>query len=497
MPERSENPRADEQLAPDADPEALLTRPAKDRTQKLGRSLVTHFYMLAKTVGMFDFTNVITREAMATFLETLKRCHQEENVVILQLASECLFVNETRLKIDFEAFASFKFVLEAMKERDVGGLAFRDDVTEQDLEAFLQLFGENDQRAEDARERIQAGLQAAGVDSIWLEEQKELADRRTTTDVTEDYREVSINTYFKSIFVAKQFMENIRGARATYFQKARRLVHSVVDVVGEDDSTLLALTQIKNFDDFLFTHSANVCVLAVAVGQQIGLGKQMLGCLGLAALLHDVGMTEMPRGLGHGDSLRPHEQELYEKHPAAGARLLLRSQGVSEVSIRCILVSFEHHLNEDFSGFPALNRPRSLSLLGRIVALVDFYDKVTTPGPGGKPTLSSEDALRLMADEGRALFDPLLVKVVANVLGSYPLGTVVRLDTGEIGIVFRRGTQLARPMVKVISDELGMPVEPRIVDLGEKDRNEFARTVTETMPPTQYFETAQDYAESL
>ena len=297
-------------------------------------------------------------------------------------------------------------------------------------------------------------------------------------------------------------MENIRGARASYFQKARRLVHSVVDVVAEDDSTLLALTQIKNFDDFLFTHSANVCVLSVTVGQQLGMGKMMLGSLGLAGLLHDVGMTEMPPELGRIESLSPQEQALYELHPTSGARMILRNQAISDASIRCILAACEHHMNEDFSGFPVLKRPRSLSLLGRIVALVDFYDKITTPSADGKQTYTSEEALRLMAREGSELFDPLLVKVFVNTMGVFPLGTVVKLDTGETGIVYRRNphfSQLSRPLVKIIADAAGLPAEPRVVDLSEWDpkRERFARTILETLTPSEYFDYAREYTRQL
>lgn len=500
MPERAETVSRSPWAR--GDPESLLVRARQDQTHRLGRALVSHFYMVAKTAGMFDFDNVITRDALATFRETLEECFAFEPEVTLTMAAECLFVNETRLKIDFEGFTSFKYTIESMKGREIGAIVFSSPVEDDALRRFLKLFVANDGRAENARNRIREGLERAGVVSIRMEEPRELPeDPSADDDLGDDYREVSINTYFKSIYVAKQFIENFRGQRSASMRKAKRLVHSVVDLVAQDEATLLALTQIKNFDHFLFTHSANVCVLSIALGQALGLPKPLLANLGLAALLHDVGMTEMPKALFQKrESLAPEERALYERHPALGARAILRSQGVSEAAIRSILVAFEHHILEDESGFPKTEMQVSRTLLGRIVGLVDFYDAVTTPDDGAGPTVSPEEALRLMANEGSDVFDPALVKVFVNTIGTYPLGTLVRLDTGELGIVHRRNPTLSRgsrPIVKIVRDEHDLPTSPRIVDLNEWDgeQNRYRRSIRESVSPNRYFEDPRAFTE--
>ncbi len=493
--------RPAETIPDSVDPDALLVRPARDRTQKLGRRLVSHFYLVAKTAAMFDFSNVNAREALSTFLATLDELLSVEPEVTLQVASDCVFVNESRLKIDFEGFASFKYAIEAFNDRDIGAVTFARGVSEEDLTVFLRLWIENDRSVAEPRHRIRRGLEAAGIDRIELEESRALPE--TVTRKTEGERETSLNTYFKAIFVAKQFMEDFHGRRTRYLQKARRLVHSIVDIIAQDESTLLALTQIKNFDEFLFTHSANVCVLSVSLGQNLGLDKVLLGALGLAALTHDVGMMEIPKGLfERRDSLLPEERLAYERHPAAGVQAILKSQGVSDVSIRCALVAFEHHLNEDYSGFPSRVYQRPRSLLSRIVAICDFYDTITTPGSEDDRVFSPEEALRLMAHEGSDVFNPLLVKVFINTIGTYPLGTLVRLDTGEIGIIHRRaveGSAAARPLVKLIADELGMPIPHEVVDLNEWDaeRDRYRRSIAETISPSDYFDEAQEFIDLL
>lgn len=500
MPERAETISRSRWAR--GDPESLLVRARQDQTHRLGRVLVSHFYMVAKTAGMFDFDNVITRDALATFRQTLEDGFALEPEITLTMAAECLFVNETRLKIDFEGFTAFKYTIEAMKGRDIGSIVFTSPVDDESLRRFLKLFVENDPRIEGARARIREGLERAGVVSIRVEEIREIPEEAAETeDDGNDYREVSINTYFKSIYVAKQFIENFRGHRSASIRKAKRLVHSVVDLVAQDETTLLALTQIKNFDHFLFTHSANVCVLSIALGQALGLPKPLLANLGLAALLHDVGMTEMPKELFQKrEGLSPEERALYERHPALGARAILRSQGVSEAAIRSILVAFEHHILEDESGFPKTEMQVSRTLLGRIVGLVDFYDAVTTSDGGGGPTLAPEEALRLMVNEGRDVFDPALVKVFVNTIGTYPLGTLVRLDTGELGIVHRKSPHLSRgtrPIVKIFRDEFDRPTTPRIVDLGEWDpeRNRYRRSIRESVVAAGAFADPQAFTD--
>jgi HD-GYP domain-containing protein (c-di-GMP phosphodiesterase class II) len=423
--------------------------------------------MVAKTAGMFEFSNVITRDAVVTFRATLKELFDVESRIALQMASDCVFVNETRLKIDFEGFAAFKYIVEAMKERDIGTIAFTKEPSEAELQTFLTLFLENDHRVDDPRGRIEEGLGLADVTSFVLEELRDLPEHvRAASDVSPDDREVAKNTYFKSIFIAKQFIENLKGSRANYFRKAKRLVHSIVDMVAQNDSTLLALTQIKNFDDFLFTHSANVCVLAVAVGQQLGLSKTLLGHLGLAALLHDVGMTEVPREiLGRQHDLTPEERAVYTRHPEFGAQAILRTQGLTEAAIRCVLVAYEHHLQDDGTGFPMVRFRRPRDLMSRIVALVDFYDTITTPGVTGVSLKTPEEAVRILLTKTEGLFDPALVKVFVNTLGAYPLGTVVRLNTGELAVVVERPPELSDrtlPVVKIIKGKDDTDVTPRL-----------------------------------
>jgi hypothetical protein len=165
-------------------------------------------------------------------------------------------------------------------------------------------------------------------------------------------------------------------------------------------------------------------------------------------------------------------------------------------------VAFEHHIHEDGAGFPTGLARRPPTLLSRIVEITDFYDSVTTPPPSGEATITPEDALRLMVHGGRDVFDPVLVKLFVNTIGTYPLGTMVLLDTGETGVVHRRCSDPGepdRPRVKITTDTAGQPVTPFIVDLKEWDdqRNAYRRSIVEAMAPSEVFSDIIDFTELL
>jgi HD-GYP domain-containing protein (c-di-GMP phosphodiesterase class II) len=500
-------PKLAEETAPPLQSEAFRDVVAGpdhlDLTHGLGRALVGNFYLVVKTLGMFDPANVLSKQAVASFLSALRDMLAAEGEAVLRMSSDCLFVNETRLRIDFEGFASFRYIVDSMKDRQIGAVFFGTEVREKDLISFLRAFHECDSRHPEPRREIESALAAAGVVGITLGEPWELPERPDPKARDTQLKVASVDTYFKSIYVARQFMQNVRGGQGASFQRVKRLVHTIVDLVAQDDSTLLALTQIKNFDNLLFTHSANVCVLSVALGQSLGLDKDLLGKLGLSAMLHDMGMTEIPKEvLTRRDELTPEERELYERHPLIGARAILKAQGASEASIRCAVVAFEHHLHEDGAGFPAGVARRPSTLLSRIVAITDFYDSVTTPPPTGEATFTPEEALRLMVHGGRDVFDPVLVKLFVNTIGTYPLGTMVLLDTGETGVVHRRCSDPGepdRPRVKVTTDTTGQPVAPFEVDLTEWDeqRGAHRRSIVEAMAPSEVFSDIIEFTELL
>jgi hypothetical protein len=152
-------------------------------------------------------------------------------------------------------------------------------------------------------------------------------------------------------------------------------------------------------------------------------------------------------------------------------------------------VAFEHHLNLDLSGYPEIKKPRELNLFSRIVSIGDAYDAMTSGRVYLKSAISPDEALKKMLYRQGRFYDPVLLKVFINVVGVYPVGTLVFLNTGEMGLVFKvNPDDMARPLVRIIADKNGEIEISLEVDLSEKDRRtgEYSRHIVQSLDPSRY-----------
>jgi putative nucleotidyltransferase with HDIG domain len=252
------------------------------------------------------------------------------------------------------------------------------------------------------------------------------------------------------------------------------------------------LASIKNYDEYTFNHSVNVAIYAIALGQRIGIPKKHLIPLGMAGLFHDMGKIKIPKEiLNKTGKLSPEEWSIMRSHPLAGAELVMRMKEWGELSTRMMEGAFEHHLRYDLTGYPRLTRKRKISLFGRIIAVADFYDAMVRPRVYNRFPCVSEKTLGIMVKRSGKDFDPTLVKVFINMIGIFPLGTLVLLNTNEMGIVTRiqEDTELMdRPKVCLIYYSDGEYRKGKVVDLREMDKvsGDFERSIVKTLDPNEY-----------
>ena len=265
----------------------------------------------------------------------------------------------------------------------------------------------------------------------------------------------------------------------------RRVTQSMVDLLREDEHVLLGMTSIKNFDGYLFNHCANVAVLSAALGQRLGLNKVRLGELCLAALLHDLGKTMVPKEiLDKTAGLTDEDWEMLHQHPVHSVEILLSQGRVSPGMLAAIVAGFEHHVDYDLTGYPTLvNKDHEVTLFGRIIAIADCYDAITTPRPYRTVNLTPFDGVRFLLGNMGTKFDPILVRLFIELLGIYPPGTMVRLSSGEVGVVARPplpAAPLDRPLVRIARG----PTSGSLVDLSEACTGEGERpAVVEVINP--------------
>jgi len=286
------------------------------------------------------------------------------------------------------------------------------------------------------------------------------------------------------IEVQHQFEEVEHGGRADG-ESADRSVTDIVASIFRNRDAMLSLARLKSFDEYTFHHSLNVAVLSLNLGVQLGILDRELQKLGIGALLHDMGKLRVPGGLVQKEGpLDPREYEAIKTHSLHGARILLEA---GSVPTDCAVVPLSHHERYDGSGYPRKLSGPGVGKFGLIAAIADVYDAMTTDRPyqkGMSPTL----ALRKLYGWAGTHFHAVYVQKFIQCVGIYPIGTAVRLDTGEVGVVIRQNrADLLRPWVRIARSAAGAPLQRAVdADLRAPDPRElqpYARTIREVVDP--------------
>jgi HD-GYP domain-containing protein (c-di-GMP phosphodiesterase class II) len=279
----------------------------------------------------------------------------------------------------------------------------------------------------------------------------------------------------------------------------KRAVQGIVDAILTDPASMMGLTTLREFDDYTFVHSVNVCILSIALGRRMGLSRTGLLDLGLAALMHDIGKSRLPlEVLNKRGELTEDDRDVLRTHPWQGVLALFKSPVGGGRPWRAIVSAFEHHIKIDGSGYPVPLRKRRLSMFSKIVTVADGYDAATSTRVYQSVPWSPADVLRGMRDNPRLGLDPVIVKALINLTGIYPVGTLVVLDTFELAVVHSSNpdlTALSRPIIRLLSDAQGnrLPDAP-VCDLTARDGSgQYLRTIIRTEDPDRYGITIGDY----
>ena len=249
--------------------------------------------------------------------------------------------------------------------------------------------------------------------------------------------------------------------------RARAKIIEVIEREGGGTATILLLNSLKEYDDYTFTHSVNVAVISAAVAKNLGLGEDFVDAVAHAALLHDIGKLYVPRAIIHKTGrLTPSEWQTMKRHPVDGERIL-REERFDLVSRR---VAFEHHMRHDLTGYPVSKEGFEVHKASEIVRIADSYDALTTRRPYRRQ-INPYQAVKLMEKGSGSEFRKDYFLAFMRVLGNIPIGSMLRLSTGETALVIGMNAGSGDlPRVRVLTDASGRKVSGEIIiDLNELD----------------------------
>jgi HD-GYP domain-containing protein (c-di-GMP phosphodiesterase class II) len=470
--------------------DAFSVNNADELPKHYGEAFIVAFVRMLKGAIFYDRNNPTLVRLVMEALRTITGILNHVDRLVIKTVRDAVFCNNQRVRISAETFQSYKGYIQQMHLCGIRELEFMRDVSAHDLTEFMFLLLEVPENREDNYEYVLEEIANRDICGVHIRKQGKI-EGEPDLDDPDVLRHQSKEVYFSTIGVIKQLMGN-EEMKVLDVRKAKRLMLNTVDIVLRDESTLLGLANIKSYDDYTFNHSVNVSIYAIALGQRLGLPKKYLGYLGIAALFHDVGKTNIPKEiLNKPGALTPDEWDVIETHPLRGTEMMIKLKGWGELSSRIMAGTFEHHLKFNLSGYPRVAVPRQMSLFSRIIAIADCYDALGRPRVYRRVPYISEKIIGLMLQRRGVDFDPLLVKVFVNMVGVFPVGSMVLLNTNELGVVVKipgEAAHLLRPHIQLLQYANGELQKGDIIDLTEVDEatGRYKRSIMETLNPNNY-----------
>jgi HD-GYP domain-containing protein (c-di-GMP phosphodiesterase class II) len=453
----------------------------------LGKRLVRAFFVLHKTAGNYGAGHRALGPAVAELAETVREFERRREEAALEQHDDSLFVGELRVRPDAAGYEAFFATLRELRRLGIGSVTFTGQAGAAELEAWFLLLREIETAAPpDPCGALLARMAALGITGVEVERPAAGAGRPAPA-IDPDARERARGIYAQTIDVVAEAMEHAKVGKALRLKRAKRVVQTMIDQLLAAEASLLGLTNLRSHDEYTYHHSVNVGILSIAIGQRVGFGKNRLVELGTAAIFHDIGKFCVPLAvLNKPTAFDEQEWAVMRRHPVLGVRELLKLKGLDALTAHVMQGAFEHHLNLDGSGYPQVDYPQGMSLGGRIIAIADCYDALTSSRVYQRTATTPDAALRHIMQKAGSLYDPILAKLFANALGVYPAGTLCQLSSGELAVVLQGNPdpELSdRPRVKVIAARTGAPLDGPLLDLADPAAG---RAVARTLDARQH-----------
>lgn len=458
---------------PPADDQALLL--------EIGPQLLVRLSATLRTARTYDIQNQAFQRQLLDLATLVERALEHEEELALAVVADYFYINGVRIKAQAALLAVYHGLVNEFERRSLGGLRILQGVTPAEFERFIQLF----LAAEDPAiaERMVEAATEASIHNIVPLPAMELDEddvSRSLDDkaAPQNERGRAKRVFWRAVLGTRKIVMRAKTTGRPDLRYAKRLVQPVVDSVMRHEYSIVGLTALRDHDEYTYAHCVNVSVLSVGMGQVLGLPRQTLADLGVAALVHDIGKLAVPADvLRKPAALDAEEWAMIRRHPLEGAKMITRMAGLTTLMLDSMRVCFEHHMNFDRTGYPDVDAEWGQATLSRIVAVADCFDAITAHRVYHRRPRSAFEGLQYLFGPARVMFDPAVLFALARTVGLYPPGTVMVTESGHLVLSLSPNPHdlrrpncrvLARPDGPVAAEEEGetwnpMPASERVV----------------------------------
>ena len=364
-----------------------------------------------------------------------------------------------------------------MLEKEISRIIATSSISFDELESFVKLFSAKGV----SFDALSCQLAEQGITHLRLIRNGNGNVNQTNGEPENDLKGNHIEMHNNALSAVKTICNDIESGRIPNSAPLITAVDQMVDVTMREPWALLGLTMIKDYDNYTYTHCVNVGVLSMALGATLGLDATGVRDLGIAGQLHDIGKTMISRDiLNKPGKLSSAEFDEMKRHPELGSEIISKMEGLEPHIARVVL---GHHLHCDRSGYPEWASKLSFNQMIDIIGIADTYDAMTTLRVY-QPPHTNKAALSTMQELTKTILNGAVFERFVAMMGHYPVGTLVRLDTNEIALVYRPNPlDENAPLVRILIDGNGKRLDaPREQALIDADGSLYARIVTVVDP---------------
>ncbi|MCH7992113.1 MAG: HD domain-containing protein [Gemmatimonadetes bacterium] len=464
---------------------------------EVSRSFLQALHEALRTLRAHGTDTAKGRRALNRLRAACDPLLDSERRLQIRIVRQSLYLNGSALVSDIENFVFYEHVLDTFRRAGIGVVTLTGLPTRRDLETFLGLVVRLSNLEDDPNKttKLRQALTAQSVRGIAID--PPIAGGAELPG-EEERKTAAKRTYEESVAISKELFNGTRMGRSANVKQVKHAVQNIVDGVLNSEASLGGLSTLKDYDDYAFTHAVNVCIFCVAIGRRLGLTKAQLYDLGHAGLVHDLGMSRIPHEiLTKGSKLTDQERARMEAHTWLGSLSIFELRDFGEIPFQSMLVAYEHHLKSDGTGYPKCLRAREPSVFSKIIAVAAAFDAATNERAYSRAR-PADEVLRELWERESLGYDPVIVKALINLLGIYPVGTCIILDTYELAIVHSANSDSSfvhRPIVRLLCDTDGMWLQPApLVDLADTDDGgRYHRSIIKVTSPERYNIQVSDY----